>query len=440
VLAPDLQSSNQVVNLLSADMVVVRTVTASLAFDETDTDSTRRERIADASAVLHRVKELLETSETAQVDLVQTIRLSTNPVEQWLGFEKGETKVLEKARSLVEALNENAIQFASLGPVRKMENLPMVPKLLSLSKALNISADMGDAGETKGATQQALGWKRAQKIADTVLEVTGIETDGGANFRFCVTSNVTAGSPFFPASYFERNDQQTQFAIGLETSDLLVDAFEAACAATKDTDKDIMLACEEELIERYAKVLGPLQHACENAAESTGTLFLGIDASMNPSLGEKGIGSAFAMVLSQLCGESALFGSTGTLALSVIVTRSIQRAAEKSGAHLTGYSGLMLPQMEDLGLADAATEGSYTVRDLLLCSAVCGVGIDTVPIPGDVSPTKLALLLTDMRALSVRWTKPLSCRVLPIPRKTAGDLASFDQNPHLCPSTVLRLA
>jgi uncharacterized protein (UPF0210 family) len=38
----------------------------------------------------------------------------------------------------------------------------------------------------------------------------------------------------------------------------------------------------------------------------------------------------------------------------------------------------MLPVMEDPVLASRAAEGCYTLRDLLLFSTVCGVGIDTV--------------------------------------------------------------
>ena len=42
----------------------------------------------------------------------------------------------------------------------------------------------------------------------------------------------------------------------------------------------------------------------------------------------------------------------------------------------------MLPPMEDPGLAARATEGKFGVQDLLLFSSVCGLGLDTVPIPG----------------------------------------------------------
>ena len=67
-----------------------------------------------------------------------------------------------------------------------------------------------------------------------------------------------------------------------------------------------------------------------------------------------------------------------------------------------------------------------TVRDLLLCSAVCGTGLDTVPLPGDTSPEQIAALLLDVAALALRLDKPLTARLMPIPGKAAGDPTGFD--------------
>ena len=49
----------------------------------------------------------------------------------------------------------------------------------------------------------------------------------------------------------------------------------------------------------------------------------------------------------------------------------------------------MLPVCEDFGLARRANEGSYNLTSLLLYSAVCGCGLDTVPIPGNVPVNRI---------------------------------------------------
>jgi uncharacterized protein (UPF0210 family) len=63
---------------------------------------------------------------------------------------------------------------------------------------------------------------------------------------------------------------------------------------------------------------------------------------------------------------------------------------------------------------------------LLTFSAVCGTGLDTIPLPGDVSMDTLSGLLLDVAALALRLDKPLTARLMPIPGKSAGDEIAFD--------------
>jgi hypothetical protein len=58
-------------------------------------------------------------------------------------------------------------------------------------------------------------------------------------------------------------------------------------------------------------------------------------------------------------------------------------------------------------------------------SAVCGLGLDTVPVPGDVPEAKLAALFLDVAALAFRLDKPLSARVMPAPGLKVGDTTTF---------------
>ena len=63
-----------------------------------------------------------------------------------------------------------------------------------------------------------------------------------------------------------------------------------------------------------------------------------------------------------------------------------------------------------------------SLHELLLYSAVCGTGLDTVPLPEDVSEAELAGAYLDVAALSVALNgKPLTARLLPVPGARAGD-------------------
>jgi uncharacterized protein (UPF0210 family) len=90
----------------------------------------------------------------------------------------------------------------------------------------------------------------------------------------------------------------------------------------------------------------------------------------------------------------------------------------------------MLPLLEDQLLAERAADGLITIETLLLLSTVCGLGLDTIPLPGDVSLRQLERLILDMAAIAVRFDKPLTARLLPVPGKEAGDLTDWSSNFH----------
>ena len=145
--------------------------------------------------------------------------------------------------------------------------------------------------------------------------------------------------------------------------------------------------------------------------------FSGIDFSLAPfPSGSASLGTAFERL------GIPKVGLHGSLAAAGILTECVERARFPR----TGFNGLLLPVLEDGTLARRASESTLTVKDLLLYSAVCGTGLDTIPLPGDTSPEQITSLLLDLCVLAVRLDKPLTARLLPIPNKKAGDSTDFD--------------
>jgi uncharacterized protein (UPF0210 family) len=155
--------------------------------------------------------------------------------------------------------------------------------------------------------------------------------------------------------------------------------------------------------------------------------FGGLDFSLAPyPTADKSLGAAL-----EALGVPAV-GSPGGLFAAAFITEAIDRARFPR----TGFSGLMLPVLEDATLARRAAEGTLALNDLLLYSAVCGVGLDTIPLPGDTSEATLAGILLDTAALSARLRKPLVARLMPLPGLRAGDATSFDFE-YFAPSRVM---
>jgi len=150
-------------------------------------------------------------------------------------------------------------------------------------------------------------------------------------------------------------------------------------------------------------------------SKSTGWAFVGVDPTPAP-LGDASIGDAIERF------TGAPFGSSGTMTAALAITTAVKAVKVKQ----VGYSGLMLPVMEDKRMAQRWAEGDYDIDSLLAYSSVCGTGLDVVPLAGDVSEERLARIFGDVAALAWKWNKPLTARLLPVKGKQRGDRTDFD--------------
>jgi uncharacterized protein (UPF0210 family) len=197
-------------------------------------------------------------------------------------------------------------------------------------------------------------------------------------------------------------------------------------AFSKSSD---LIEAQRNLRSIFEEELGKIEDCAEQVSEKFGVEYGGIDSSVAPSLdADESIVFAYEKL------GLGKFGSPGTLAISGVITRVLKSLSVKT----CGYSGLMLPVCEDFGLAERANERAYGITDLLLYSAICGCGLDTVPIPGDVTVAELEAILLDMATLAIKLDKPLSARLFPVPGKKAGEMTTFN-SPFLVDCAILEV-
>ena len=253
--------------------------------------------------------------------------------------------------------------------------------------------------------------------AANVIQQIAHQTDAGyGNLRFAALMNCPPNTPFFPAAYW--HDTRTNFGIGWQAADLVQDAFtDASNLETGLQNLKIVMEAEGQKIVALAETL----------AQEWGIKFVGIDVSPAP-MGDESI--AYAME-QQLPGY---FGERGTLTVAAGLTQTLRSL----NLPLCGYSGLMLPVLEDVGLGARSEAGHFNLDSLLLYSSVCGTGLDTIPIPGNASTSQIAAILTDVAALSIQLNKPLSVRLFPVPGCNADCLTEFD-SPYLTNTTVMQI-
>lgn len=343
---------------------------------------------------------------------VQTTRLATPPFPHlnpaWNGplsstqaASSIKAEVIGLAQALEDECTSIGIDYVSLGPalVEYPQSYFIIPEVLSATKNVFLAGMMTSA-------EGYLSLAAVHACAEVIQRNAGLSPDGFVNLRFAALANVPPGAPFFPAAYHQ-GDQPT-FALATEAADLAVSAFTAA--ANLESGRKMLIAS----MQNHAQVLAAIAQELSRRHRLT---FTGIDFSLAPYPQEAlSIGAAFERL-----GVPAS-GMAGSLAAAAILAEAIDQAQFPR----VGFSGLMLPVLEDAVLAKRAAEGLLSVEDLLLFSAVCGTGLDTVPLPGDVSSAELAALLLDLAALALRLNKPLTARLMPIPGKRAGETTDFD--------------
>jgi uncharacterized protein (UPF0210 family) len=334
----------------------------------------------------------------------QTLRLATPPFTEVLG-DPTATQVIDMAQALEEACAQEGIDYVSIGPAvvdqpeALLSPIYRVPDVLSRTERVFTTVALASA--SRGINLAAI-----QASAEVMREVAQATPQGFGTLRFAALANCPPGSPFFPAAYHDGGP--ARFAFATESADLAVTAFEQA---------QTLEEARQNLVEAFEAAASRLLAAADQLVDEHQIPFGGVDFSLAPFPNQAtSIGAAIERLgIDRFGGSGTLFGA----AFMVDCLRQVEYPH-------CGYSGLMFPVLEDSVLAARADEQLYGVDSLLLYSAVCGAGLDTVPLPGDIDVDELAAILLDVATLAVVLNKPLSARLMPVPGLTAGQRTAFD--------------
>lgn len=379
----------------------IRTITTGISLQS----PAQTEKIRQAADFNRQAKEIFEK----QGYTVQTTRIATNSWEDYLGG-LSNREIINQIQIIEQLCQSLDISFFNIGYASQPASIALIPDINQHTSLIFCSSKIGDR-------ETGINFENIQESAKLIQRISQETENGYGNFRFCAWANCQPGIPFFPTSYHKGN---TAFAIGLECCDLVMQAF---------SDAQDMQTAEKTLRKILEVELAKIAAIAQTISDKFAIEYRGIDNSIAPSLDKN---NSIAFAYEKLL--NGKFGQPGTLAISGMLTRVLKSVSVK----ICGYSGLMLPVCEDVGLAARANEQTYDITNLLLYSAVCGCGLDTVPIPGDITIEKIASILTDLATLAIKLDKPLSARLFPIPGKKAGELTNFN-SPYLVDCQIFAL-
>lgn len=250
-----------------------------------------------------------------------------------------------------------------------------------------------------------------QMAGRLINSVSRLSNNGYHNFRLGVSCNCRPHTPFFPFTYHEG---EMGFSLGLEFAKDLV-----AIVETHATEN--LFEIREALLRFLVAELRRIENCAVRLERNTGLRYYGIDNSLAPFPEDN---HSVAVLIEQLGMES--FGGNGTLFFTSYLTDLLKEARVKSGIRSTGFGGVMYSVLEDAGLGMHNNTKSFSMDSLLAYCAVCGCGLDMVPVPGDVFEEEISSLILDVAAISIVASKPLGVRLLPIPFKQENEFTDFE--------------
>ena len=378
----------------------IRTITAFINLDPAQ----YQQQVTETLQMLRRAKTIFESRGYE----VETIRIATQPFPE---YTKGMTTQQAVAFfKQYDALADKEKFAAGIGPAMlnaddSEAQADLLAEILSVTKHIR--------GSIVVAGEDGVRWKAIGATARAIKKLEDETEHSQGNFNLGAIAMVPPYSPFFTAAY--HNGFGHQFAIGLESANVVGAAFK---------DAPDLETARHKLADMLSEQASEIERHANRVDLETGWRYMGIDLSPAP-LKEISIGAAMEELIAQP------FGSSGTLTAAATIASAIKSVQVKQ----TGYNGLMLPILEDSRLAQRWSEGHVSLEGLLSYSAVCGTGLDTVPLPGDITIEQLDTIIGDMATLAFKWHKPLSARLLPVKGKGPGDQTEFD-DPYLVNATI----
>lgn len=354
---------------------------------------------------------------------VQSARLALRPVFADLA-DWPSSDLLDYCAYLQQLCDAHDIFYCSIGPIPANASEALLRRIHLLAEVLTINPALS-ASVQIASTASGLRPEAALPAAQVICELAHQTSEGLGNLFFSVTANCPPQTPFFPAAYHD--NPEWGFSIGLQSAGLVGQTLRSVVYERGHG----ILALQDgiataRLIGVFEQIGHPIAQLCERWREHD-LAYFGLDLSPAP-YGEESIADAIEQV------GLGRFGEPGTVAVAAAITAALKGTSLRT----CGYCGLLLPALADSVISARLAEGRLTLDSLLLYSAVCGSGLDSIPIPGSTPTERIAALLLDVGALATRLRKPLSAKLLPIIGKHAGEMTTFS-TPYLVNAPIMQV-
>ena len=407
----------ETIDMIEKEHLDIRTITMGISLLPcigTDEKETAR-RVYDL--VCTRAKDIVKAADKLAGEYgipIVNKRVSVTPVSLITAAFPQEAPVVGKA--LDRAAHELGIDF--LGGYSALVHKGMadyeqafiesIPELLSQTERVCSSVNIGSS--KSGINMDAV--RLMGEIVKRTAELTAAQ-DGLGCAKLVVFANAVEDNPFMAGAFHGVGEAGTVINVGVSGPGVVKHALESI--------PDANLNDAAEMIKRTAfKITRAGQLIAKEAAKRLNAEFGIVDLSLAPT---PVMGDSVAHILEELGLERV--GGHGTTAALAMLNDAVKKGGVMASSHVGGLSGAFIPVSEDIGMIEAAQEGSLNIDKLEAMTAVCSVGLDMIAIPGKTPASTIAAIIADEAAIGMINNKTTAVRVIPVPGKDVGDSVEF---------------
>jgi uncharacterized protein (UPF0210 family) len=231
--------------------------------------------------------------------------------------------------------------------------------------------------------------------------------------KFVCFANAVEDNPFVAGAFHGIGETDTAVNIGISGPGVVKHALEQYPQADLTEVAEVIKKTSFR-ITRVGELVG------REIAKHLDVSFGIVDLSLAPT---PAMGDSVAEIL-EVMGLAKAGAPGSTVALALLVD-AVKKGGLMASSCTGGLSGAFIPVSEDCRMVEAVKAGALSLEKLEAMTAVCSVGLDMIAIPGDTPPSTIAAIIADECAIGVINNKTTGVRIIPIPKKQAGEYVSW---------------
>lgn len=412
------------VEMVHKENLDVRTVTMGINLLDCRTGSAKETCVAVEAKIARYATNFVEKcEEVAQKYGIPVVnkRISVTPAALvGAGFSKSD--FIELAKSLDKAAAKAGVDILG-GFTAHVEKgmtktdlafIESIPEALAVTERVCASINVGSSQKGINMDAVAMMGRTVKDLAEQTKESGGF---GAA--KFVVFCNQPGDNPFMAGAIHGVEEAEVVLNVGVSGPGVIARSLEKRIKK-KGRENLKLDDIAEEIKQITFRVTRCGELIGRQVSKELGIEFGVVDLSLAPT---PKVGDSVGEIL-QILGVDDV-GAPGSTAIVAMLNDAVKKGGIFASKAVGGLSGAFIPVMEDAVLADAVGKGALTIEKLEAMTCVCSVGLDMVPIPGDVDTETISAIIADEMAIGMVNNKTTAARLIPVPGKKAGEQVSF---------------